>query len=486
MNNVTPLRAGNARDEPPHNYDAEQALFGAIFANNGVYDQVAGYLRPEHFYDPLHGRLYEAIGILIGRGEIANPVTLKRKFDMDVALAEVGGAQYLIELAQSVVTVLSAADFGARIYDLALKRQAIALLDAAREQIRVDDFASGPELIERLEGQLAALEGSARPSHRVVRMLEAAEEAVEQIDRARRDGVSGLKTGIRSIDSRTGGLQRGDLIVLAGRPSMGKTTLATNIGEGVAALNVDAGGVLIITQEMAARQIAAKGLAARTRINLDRQRSGLVNDDDIARLMEAAVELGKLNIHIDDAAGVTPGQVLSRARRVERKHGLSLVIIDYLQLMRGDDGEGRDNRVLEIGGITRSLKNLAMSMQVPVLLLSQLSRKCEERDDKRPLLSDLRDSGTIEQDADSVIFVYREEYYLRNEEPRRRANEPGERYEERLRWWQDKLAKVHNISEAIISKNRQGRVGTAKLHFDGEAQLFTDLHRDEDQQGSDA
>lgn len=481
--------AAARREAPPHNYTAEQALLGAILANNSVYDRVSGFLLPEHFADALHGRVFEAMGRLIAGARIVNVVTLKNQFDQDLGGAEFPGgtAQYLVELAQCVVTVINAEDYGHAVWGCWKRRQILALIEEARLGFQHDYETDAPDLVEQLEGKLAALDGTNLPQHRVVTMADAAYKAVEQIDRARREGVAGMKSGIKAIDQRIGGFHRGRLYILAGRPAMGKTTLAVNIGEGVALRNnIDGrkeGAVLFITQEMGDVEIAQKGLAARAGINLDRQYAGHVDDAEMQRMIDAAQEMGRLPFFIDDAAGVSPGQVLARARRIQRKHGLAMVVIDYLQLMTTDDPRRNDNRVAEITAISGACKRIAKTLNVPVLALSQLSRKVEEREDKRPILADLRESGSIEQDADAVMFVYREEYYLRNEEPRKRTTETLEKFEERRRWWEDRMAKAHNISEGILAKNRHGRTGTSKMVFDGERQKFSDLQYDNPGEG---
>jgi replicative DNA helicase len=485
-NNVTRLRSGDAvvpQRTPPVNYDAEQALLGAILANNLVFDRVNEFLRPEHFADPLHGRIYEAIGKLIQRGQIANPVTLKNLFDQDGALTEIGGAQYLVELAQSVVTVINAEDYGRAVHDLYLRRQ---LIDLGEQTVNnayvfdVEDTALGQ--IEQAELKLFNLaesgqtEGGPRGFSQVLaNALDMAEAAFK-----RDSHITGVTTGLTDLDRKLGGLQKSDLVILAGRPSMGKTALATNIGFNAAEAGVDPDTterhrVAFFSLEMSAEQLATRIMAEKSGVSSDRIRRGEVKQEDFQRIVEAAQAMNSVQFFIDDTPAITIPMLRTRARRLKRQHGLDMIIIDYLQLMRGSNSKGAENRVQEISEITRGLKAIAKELQVPVLALSQLSRAVELRDDKRPQLADLRESGSIEQDADVVMFVYREQYYHERAEPKQRADEADDKFHDRMERWKRRGEEVYNKADVMIAKQRHGPIGTVTLQFEGIVTKFSDL-----------
>jgi len=488
-NNVTRLRGGdNAAPQrtPPVNYDAEQALLGAILANNLVFDRVNEFLRPEHFADALHGRIYEAIGKLIQRGQIANPVTLKNLFDQDGALAEIGGAQYLVELAQAVVTVINAEDYGRAVHDLYLRRQ---LIDLGEQVVNgayvfeVEDTALGQ--IEAAELKLFNLAESGQTEGGPKGFSTVLASALQMAEAAfKRDShVTGVTTGLRDLDRMLGGLQKSDLVILAGRPSMGKTALATNIGFNAAeaASDPETGDrhkVAFFSLEMSSEQLATRIMAEKSGVSSDRIRRGEVKHDDFQRIVEASQAMSEVPFFIDDTPAITIPMLRTRARRLKRQHGLDLIIIDYLQLMRGSSNKGSENRVQEISEITRGLKAIAKELQVPVLALSQLSRAVELRDDKRPQLADLRESGSIEQDADVVMFVYREQYYHERAEPKQRSDEADDKYNERMDRWKRRGEEVHNKADVIVAKQRHGPIGTRALYFDGMITRFSDLAED--------
>jgi replicative DNA helicase len=479
---------------PPHNYEAEQALLGAILVNNQTYDRVNEFLRAEHFQDPVHGRIYQAIGKLLERGQIANPVTLKGFFDQDGALAEVGGGAYLARLAASVVTIINAADYGRTIHDLFLRRQLITL----GEDVVNDAFAQAIEQpaiaqIETAERRLfdlaetGQIEGGLKPLQDALKIAIEVAEAAYQRD----SHVTGVTTGLHDLDKKLGGLHPSDLVILAGRPSMGKTALATNIGFNAARAfreERDESGRLVVREgakvaffslEMSAEQLATRILAEQTSVSSDRIRRGDVKKDDFPRFVEVAQELSRLPFFIDDTPALTVSALRTRARRLKRQQGLGLIIVDYLQLMRGIENVRNENRVQEISEITRGLKAIAKELNVPVLALSQLSRAVEQREDKRPQLADLRESGSIEQDADVVMFVYREQYYLERGEPKQRTDENEDRFRERWDRWQERCNKVYNVAEVNIAKQRHGPIGTINLFFDGTVTKFADLARED-------
>ena len=498
-NNVTPLHgeAGAVYRTPPHNTEVEAALLGAILTNNRAFEQVADYLRAEHFYEPVHGRIYETIAKLIERGQVASPLTLKHLFDGDAALAEVGGADYLYELATSVVSVINAADYGKTVHDLYLKRALIGLgEDVVNEAYEGDIDVTATDQIERTEQRLYDLATTGETERGAVSLKDASIAAVKMAEEAfKRDShVVGITTGLELLDRKLGGLHPSDLIILAGRPSMGKTALATNIAFSAAeasqrAADGDAtagegGVVLFFSLEMSAEQLATRILSERSEIPSDQLRRGEVKSEEFTRFVTASQEIHRVPLLIDDTPALSISAVRTRARRAKRQHGgLALVVVDYLQLLQPPPGRRNDNRVQEIGEISRGLKTLAKELEVPVLALSQLSRQVETREDKRPQLSDLRESGSIEQDADVVMFIFREEYYLEKGEPIHNIEEASDRFQDRHQRWQDRIAEVRNTASVIIAKQRHGPVGTIDVFFDGSLTRFADLDRHHD--GSD-
>jgi len=495
-NNITPLRTNQTAGEdsvalartPPHNYEAEQALLGAVLANNLVFDKVNEFLRPEHFADPLHGRIYEAMGKLIGRGQIANPVTLKNLFDQDADLQEAGGAQYLVDLAQAVVTIINAQDYGHAIHDLYLRRQLIGLgAEIVNDAYIFDAEISAVDQIEQSEAKLFNLAESGVSENGPRGMGQVVKNALDMAEAAfKRDShITGVTTGLKDIDRKLGGLQPSDLVILAGRPSMGKTALATNMGFNAAEALKDPATeekyrVAFFSLEMSSEQLAMRIMAEKSAISSDRIRRGDVREDEFPRIVDAAQQMSGVAFFIDDTPALTVPALRTRARRLKRQHGLDLIIIDYLQLMRSTSAKLAENRVQEISEITRGLKAVAKELNVPVLALSQLSRAVEQREDKRPQLSDLRESGSIEQDADVVMFVFREQYYHERAEPKQRVDESDEKFQDRIQRYQERGERIHNIAEVNIAKQRHGPIGTIELYFDGAVTRFSDLKRDED------
>jgi replicative DNA helicase len=494
LSNVTPLREGDAAyRSPPANIEAEMALLGAILVNNAAFHRVTEFLRPEHFTEPVNGRIFGAIGKLIERGQIANPTTLKNLFDQDGALTEIGGAQYLARIAASVVTIINAEDYGRIIYDLHLRRQLIAIgEDVVNDAHGYDLDHNATQQIEAAEHKLFELattgdtEGGFRP------FKEALAEAIGMAETAfKRSGrTSGIASGFIDLDKLLGGLHPSDLVIIAGRPSMGKTALATNIGfnaarvfaadgAGPQAPPADGGRVGFFSLEMSSEQLATRILAEVSGVSSNDIRKGEVSHDDLYRFIEASQTLGKMPFFIDDTPALSISGLRTRARRLKRTHGLDLIIIDYLQLLRGS-GDGRqDNRVQEISEITRGLKTLAKELNVPVIALSQLSRQVESREDKRPMLSDLRESGSIEQDADVVMFVYREEYYLSRGEPTRRPDETDDKYNDRYERWATRLKEKAGMAELMVAKQRHGPIGTVTLRFDHATTRFENYVSDD-------
>ncbi|MBN06721.1 MAG: replicative DNA helicase [Rhodospirillaceae bacterium] len=494
-NLATPSQTLPAFRSPPHNFEAEKALLGAIFANNNAFDRVSDFLRPRHFADPVHGRIYEATSKLIERGQIADPITLNNFFEQDGSLSDMGGTQYLAELAASMVNVINAGEYGRTIYDLHLKRMLIDLGETVVNRAfspDVDDLAM--RQIEEAEQTLYDLATTGEFEGGFQTFKSSIITAIEMAEAAhRRDGkIAGVATGLRDIDTIMGGLHPSDLLILAGRPSMGKTALATNIAFNAAydykyevneagdKKTTDGAVVGFFSLEMSSEQLAARILSEQTEIASDKMRRGSLSNDEFDRLVVASQQLHRLPIFIDDTPAMSVSMLRTRARRLRREQGLGLIIVDYLQLM---ESSGRkENRVQEIAEITRGLKTLAKELNVPVLALSQLSRAVEQREDKRPQLSDLRESGTIEQDADVVSFIFRESYYLERAEPMQRQDESPDKFAERFDRWETRLNEVRHHSEVIIAKQRHGPTGSVKLFFDGMFTRFGDLdtqHTDE-------
>ena len=489
-NNVTPLH-GEDPDAaefrtPPHNFEAEMALLGAILANNRVHERVSEFLRAEHFADDRHGRIYEIAGRLIERGQIADPITLKAYFENDDTLEDIGGTKYLARLASAAVTIINAVDYARTVYDMHLRRELISLGEDVVNRAHDDDVElEATDQIELAEQNLFELATKGQYEGGFQSFTSSLKEAVEMMQTAfKKEGqVVGVSTGLHELDRKLGGLHASDLVILAGRPAMGKTSLATNIAFNAArayreeedaergAHRVDGAVVGFFSLEMSAEQLATRILSESSGVSSEKIRRGEISNEEYDKVFLASQELETLPLYIDDTPALTVSALRTRARRLQRLHGLHLIVVDYLQLLRPSANSRPDNRVQEISDITRGLKTLAKELNVPVLALSQLSRAVEQREDKRPHLADLRESGSIEQDADVVMFVYREEYYERNREP-----DPGT--EEHLKW-QDKMARIHNVAEIIIGKQRHGPVGTAKLFFNQTITKFEDLIEDE-------
>jgi len=467
----------------PQNVEAEQALLGAILINNDTAAQVSGFLAPQHFFEPIHARIFEAMTRLIDRGQIANPTTLRALFERDEALAVVGGPDYMKRLASGAVTIINAEDYGRLIHDLAVRRQ---LIQVGEDMVNVAYDSTNDESatmqIEAAEQRLYNLAEKGRYDSGFRPFGAALAEAVHNIEAAKkREGhLTGVGTGLRDLDARLGGLHPSDLIILAGRPSMGKTALATNIAVNAARAYreqrdergdvrvTDGAVVAFFSLEMSAEQLAARILSEETGIASERLRRGQLTEDDFLRLVQASQRLEQYHLFIDDTPAISIAALRARARRLKRLNNLGFIVVDYLQLLRPATSRGADNRVLEIADITQGLKALAKELNVPVMALSQLSRQVEQRDDKRPQLSDLRESGAIEQDADIVMFIFREEYYLERKRP---GAETAPEFDD----WRRKMEEVQGIAEVIIGKHRHGPTGTIKLLFDGKLTKFANL-----------
>lgn len=455
---------------PPHSREAEQALLGTLLLNNQSYEKVSDFLRSYHFADEVHGRIYEAIQTLIDRGQMADPITLKAYFDQDNDLESVQGGEYLAALAGSVISVINTEEYGRLIYDLYLRRQLIEVGEDMVNQAYLYDLDhNASHQIEGAEKKLFDLATSGYSQKSFHSFAGALTQAIETARVAfKRDShVVGVTTGLLDMDRWLGGLHPSDLVILAGRPSMGKTALATNIAFNAALSQESGGRVAFFSLEMSAEQLAMRLLAQESGVPSDRIRRGEISHDDFPTFVDVSRRLQHLPLYIDDTPALSISSLRTRARRLKRQGGLDLIVIDYLQLLQGGDGRRQENRVQEISDITRSLKALAKELNVPVLALSQLSRAVEQRDDKRPQLADLRESGSIEQDADVVMFVFREEYY----ESRREPAEGTDKHRE----WQQRMADIYNVAEVIIAKQRHGPVGTVRLFYEGRLTKFGNL-----------
>ena len=478
----------------PHNVEAEAALLGALMIDNRLAEDVQMKLRPDHFYEPLHARIYEQILKLIDRNMIASPVTLRPLFESDEEMKELGGPAYLAQLTGSGAAIIGARDFAAQIYELALLR---SLVGVGREMVeKALDTSEDVDPKSQIEAAESALyrvaeegggEGSVKSFAQATRMaIQMAEKALNT-----GGGLSGVTTGMDSVNAKLGGLNHSDLLILAGRPGMGKTSLATNIAfnaaqrlvrdreDGIADEKSDGAAVAFFSLEMSADQLATRILSEQSGISSENLRMGKISQQDFRNLARAAADLETLPLYIDDTAGLTIAALRTRARRLKRQRGIGLIIVDYLQLLQGSGkGGGDQNRVQEISEISRGLKTLAKELHVPVIALSQLSRAVEQREDKRPQLSDLRESGSIEQDADIVLFVYREEYYTQAREPKRPIEGDNAKVWEDHQQWQNDMERVYGVSELIVAKQRHGATGKVKLKFDSRITKFSDYIED--------
>ena len=467
----------------PHNLDAEQALLGAILLDNQIMVRLGDKFGGQHFYDPVHGKIFDTIKTITAKGHVADAITLHAKFSQDGALAQIGGATYLAILVNAAADVASAPDYAKLIFDLSLRRDLIRIgADLSHSATAIGDELDGAEnLIEVTEEQLYKLAETGQISQGFKNFAEALESTMLNAASAfTHDGsVIGVPSGFAEIDRMLGGLHKSDLLILAGRPSMGKTALATNIAFNAARKYettigsdgepkvINGGIVAFYSLEMSAEQLTMRLLADYTGISSDRIRKGDLNKIEYAKLQDAAIALNDLPLFIDDTGGLSMAALAARARRLQRREGLHLIVVDYLQLVTSSSHRAGESRVQEVSEITQGLKALAKELNVPIIALSQLSRQVESRDDKRPQLSDLRESGSIEQDSDVVMFVFRESYYLERKEPKPDTVE-------HLAWIEE-MGRINNLAEVIIAKQRHGAIGKIKLGFTPELTKFTNL-----------
>lgn len=477
--------AGDGGDgtSPPHNIEAEQAFLGGLLFDNEIFNRVSDWLLPEHFYDPFHGRLYAKARELIGSGALADAVVMKNRLADDDGLKQLGGPVYLVDLMREAPDSVSAPEYARLVYELALRRELIKIGETISANARdTSEQGNANSLIENAERELFSLaeKGTAQKSFQPFSAALAQSLEVAAAAYKRGGKLSGIPSGLKTLDEKLGGLHRSDLIILAGRPSMGKTALATNIAFAVAraaefeegpdgkrrVIKGKGGVVGFFSLEMSSEQLATRLIADYTGIPGYLIRQGRIDQNQFGEINDGVREISEIPLYIDDTGGISIGALAARARRLKRTVGLDLLVIDYLQLITGGSRRS-ESRVQEVSEITMALKSLAKELDIPVIALSQLSRQVEQREDKKPQLSDLRESGSIEQDSDVVMFVYREAYYLERAEPK-------EGTEEHLRW-EDEMREIRNRAEVIIGKQRHGPIGAVKVAFDPERTKFSDL-----------
>ena len=479
----TPTRSLHA------NVEAEAALIGAVLIDNRVVEEMATPLRPEHFFEPVHQRIYGRVLQLIDRGAVVTPVTLKPYFEADEALKELGGAAYLARLTADGQGLLAPRELAAQIYDLALLRELVSVgRNLVTGALDTSESVAPLAQIEQAEAALYSVAEGAGNNSEAHTFGAATRVAIQNIERALNSGghISGKTTGLTSVNEKVGGLHDSDLIILAGRPGMGKTSLATNIAfnaaerlrrdlaDGIAPEKTVGAAVAFFSLEMSADQLATRILAEQSGISSEALRMGRLSREDFQQLSYASQRLAELPLIIDDTPALSIAALRARARRMKRRHDIGLVIVDYLQLLQGTS-RANDNRVNEISEISRGLKTLAKELSVPVIALSQLSRAVESRDDKRPMLSDLRESGSIEQDADMVWFVFREDYYVAAKEPKQPHDGDDAKTHEAHAKWAEEMERVHGLAELIVAKQRHGATGKVRLRFESRITRFSDL-----------
>ena len=470
------LKINNFKQENklPSNIEAEQALIGSILVNNDIIDEISNIVNHENFYDPLHSKIYNLIENLHNKGMIANPITLKNSFKNDEALSEVGGTEYLVKLTRFSSSVKQSIDYAKIVHEKFVKRELVKISETLSDEA-VDETIdkTGENIIQDTEKSLFDLAERGTFHQSFLKFNQALDQTIEMATNAMKSehGIVGVPTGLNDLDERLGGLHRSDLVIIAGRPSMGKTALATNIGYYAAKKILDdnkKSSIAFFSLEMSSEQLSTRILSEQSRIKSNDIRRGKITEEEFNRLIETSRNIHNLPLYIDETPAITISTLSNRARRIKRLFGLDLIIVDYIQLM-ATGSKRYDGRVQEISEITQGLKALAKELSVPVLALSQLSRAVEHRDDKKPQLSDLRESGSIEQDADVVMFVFREEYYLERKEPKLGSIEHGE--------WQAKMNEIIGSADIIIGKQRHGPTGNIQVEFEGIYTKFKDASK---------
>jgi len=462
-------------NKQPANLEAEQALLGSILVNNDIIDEISTLVTSNIFYDPAHVKIFEVIESLNNKGMIANPITLKNFFEKDNMLTDVGGTEYLVKLTRFSGSAKQAVDYAKIIHEMYLRRELVQISDKlSADTLNANSQEQNAEnIIESTEKSLFDLAERGSFSQSFLKFNQALDQTIEMATLAMKSdqGIVGVPTGLTDLDEKLGGLHKSDLVILAGRPSMGKTALATNIAYNAAhhiLKRQEKSSVAFFSLEMSSEQLSTRILSEQARIKSDDVRRGKVTEEEINRYIETSRNIYNLPLYIDETPAITIATLSNRARRIKRLFGLNLIVVDYIQLMKSGSNK-YDGRVQEISEITQGLKALAKELSVPVLALSQLSRAVEQRDDKQPQLADLRESGSIEQDADVVMFVYREAYYLERKQPKLGSIEHAE--------WQSKMNDVNGLADIILGKQRHGPTGTVKVEFEGIYTKFKDLSR---------
>ena len=466
---VVALHKGDSNRSAPHSQDAERALLGALLLNNKLYSDIDGDLLPEHFYVGAHGKVYGAIARLLDRDQVADPVSLTNYFGSDEWFHEIGGRKFLEELNENATTIINVRTYADIIYKHFLSRELISIgTDLVNDAFESDANITPVDLVGQTESRLFKLAETGKGDKGFQSLKTPLVNVIEQMELAKKSDsyLTGVTAGLNDVDNLLGGFQRSDLIILAARPSMGKTALALNFTYNAAkALHQESpggAGVAFFSLEMSTEQLAARMLSSAAGVSTTTMARGDVKPDEFTRIAAAADELSAMKIFIDDTPQLSVNQVRARARRLKRQENIGMIVVDYLQLMRGSI-RANDSRVNEISEISQGLKAIARELEVPVIALSQLSRSVESRENKRPQLSDLRESGSIEQDADIVMFLYREAYYKEREFGADATPEQMAALDE-----------IRNLSELLFSKNRKGSTGQIKLVFHGETTSFRD------------
>ncbi len=459
----------NNLNEPPNNIEAEQSVIGSILLNNEIFDEINIIVSSKNFYDPMHQKIFDAIEKLIYSGMLANPITLKNYFEKEKD--DLNVPEYLVKITKFSASSRQAIEYSKLIYDLFVKRELIKISENIIDTAQSNDLENdGQKIIENFEKNLFDLAEKGSFSSSLVKFDQALKNTIEMASNAFKndEGIVGVPTGLRDLDDRLGGLHNSDLVIIAGRPSMGKTALATNIAFNAAKKIQEEGkksSIAFFSLEMSSEQLSTRILAEQSRIKSNDIRRGKISEEQFDKFIETSKNISELPLYIDETPAISIAALSNRARRIKRIYGLDMVVIDYIQLMSATNF--REGRVQEISAITQGLKALAKELSVPVLALSQLSRAVEQRDDKKPQLSDLRESGSIEQDADVVMFVYREAYYLRNKEPKPATTDHAE--------WQAKMNEVSHLAELLIGKQRHGPTGNIMLEFEEMFTKFKDI-----------
>ncbi len=455
--------------ELPNNIEAEQAVIGSILVSNDIFDEINTIISSINFYDPMHQKIFEALESLIYKGMLANPITLKNYFADEKD--DINVPEYLVKITKFSTSVRQAIEYSKIIYDMFVRRELIKISEQTIDSAKLNDLeTNGQNIIENSERLLFDLAEKGSFNSSLIKFDEAMKQTIEMASAAYKneEGIVGVPTGLRDLDDRLGGLHQSDLIIIAGRPSMGKTSLATNIAFNSASKLQESGKkstIAFFSLEMSSEQLSTRILAEQARIRSNDIRRGRISDEQFDKFLETSKNISELPLYIDETPAISIAALSNRARRIKRLFGLDMIIVDYIQLMRGSN-TNKDGRVQEISQITQGLKAIAKELSIPVVALSQLSRQVEQRDDHKPQLSDLRESGSIEQDADVVMFVYREGYYLQRKEPREATVEHAE--------WQAKMNEVAHLAEIIIGKQRHGPVGKVTLEFEEQFTKFKD------------